>query len=375
MNLAMVRLYCGESGRLSYYNMQELGFAKAIAKCGIRVFILFLNHESREIQEEYISKNITIVHVPAKKIFNHGFFNTNLLLEYQIDVVHLQSDNQIYAPHVMKFCKNKDIKCYNYVGTFYTDSSNVIKRKVMNFVSNRNAKYFKKFTTFVKTPVVQKQLQLKGVEAKVIPVGLDIDIIPDIKESKEELRVKLGFPGDKKILIFVGRLETYKKPFDAIELIKSLNNEYILIMIGKGSLKDAIFEKIKQYDIEEKIRYFEAVPNKEIHEYYKLSDFFMNFNDKEIFGMSILEAMYQECVVIAKDAPGPSFIIENGISGYIVNDLEDMTSLANHLPSEIGRNARNRIITKFNWNAAATVIYHTSIVEQSKEIYSDDNFI
>lgn len=75
-----------------------------------------------------------------------------------------------------------------------------------------------------------------------------------------------------------------------------------MIIIGKGSLKGTMFSKIEEYDVKAKIRYIEAVPNNEIHEYYKLSDFFVNFNDKEIFGMSILEAMYQECVVIAKDA-------------------------------------------------------------------------
>ena len=45
MNLAMVRLYCGESGQIGYYNMQELGFAKAIVKNGMKVFIILLNNE------------------------------------------------------------------------------------------------------------------------------------------------------------------------------------------------------------------------------------------------------------------------------------------------------------------------------------------
>lgn len=365
MNLAIVRLYCGKSGQKDFYNLQELGLAKALVNYGIKVYIIMLDDKIREKKEEFISQDITIVYVPSKKIANHGLFNCKILLEYDIDIVHLQSDNQIFAPHVMKFCKSYGIECYNYVGTLYSDSSNIIKRKLMNLVSIRNAKYFKLFTTFVKTPDVQKQLEIKNIEAKVVPVGLDIDIIPNINESKEELRVRLGFPVEKKILIFVGRLENYKKPFDAIEFIKSLNDEYILIIIGKGSLKDAIFAKIKEYNIEEKIRYFEAVPNKEIHEYYKLSDFFVNFNDKEIFGMSILEAMYQECVVIAKEAPGPSFIIENGVSGFIVNNSEDMANLVSYLPSEIGRNAHNRIISKFNWNVAAADIYNIRKVKES----------
>lgn len=358
MNLAMVRLYCGESGQLGYYNLQELGLAKSLVTHGIHVYIMILNDKIRKIKEENILPNITVLYIPAKRVGNHGFFNCDILMKYQIDVVHLQSDNQLYAPHVMKFCKKQDIECYNYVGTFYSDSSNVVKRKVMNLVSNRNARFFRKFTTFSKTPAVQKQLEVKNVESKVVPVGLDINIIPNIKESKKELRVKFGFSEEKKILIYVGRLEKYKNPFEAIELIKRLNDEYILIMIGNGSLKSDILAKIKKYGIEDKVYCLESIPNKEIHEYYRLSDFFVNFNDKEIFGMSILEAMYQECIVIAIEAPGPSYIIENGVSGFIVNDFENMDSLVNYIPSEIGGNARDRITSKFNWNIAANIIYN-----------------
>lgn len=359
MKFAMVRLYCGKSGQLGYYNLQELGLAKALVKqnCEVQVYIMILDDQIKKLKEEKILSDITIVYIPAKSIGNHGFFNCNILRKYKIDVVHLQSDNQIYAPHVMKFCKKKNIKCYNYVGTFYSDSSNVVKRKAMKMISNRNARYFKKYTTFSKTPAVQKQLKNKNIESEIIPVGLDVDIIPKIKESKEELRVRLGFPVEKKILVYVGRLENYKKPIEAIELINKLNEEYILIMIGRGSLKAAVLEQIRKYDIGNKVFYLETVPNKEIHEYYRLSDFFVNFNDKEIFGMSILEAMYQECVVIVKEAPGPSFIIEDGVSGFVVNSLEDMVSSMNYVPSKIGRNAKHRIISKFNWTDSAATIY------------------
>lgn len=356
MNLAMVRLYCGNSGQIGYYNSQELGLAKALVKYGIQVYIMILNDKIKKIDEEIVSPNITVIYIPAKSIGNHGFFNCDNLMKYKIDVVHLQSDNQIYAPHVMKYCKKQNIKCYNYVGTFYSDSSNILKQKIMNLVSNRNARYLKKFTTFSKTPTVQKQLERKNVKSKVVPVGLDIEIIPTIKESKEELRVRLGFPVDKNILLYVGRLENYKKPFDAIELIKKVNDEYILIMIGEGSLKDAISEKVKRYCIEDKVIYIDSIPNKYIHEYYKLSDFFVNFNDKEIFGMSILEAMYNECIVIANTAPGPSYIIEHNISGYLTNSLNEMIFYIKNSNSEISLNARKRIMGNFTWDNSGKII-------------------
>ena len=237
MNLAMVRLYCGESGKMGFYNMQEIGLAKCFEKYGVSVYIFLPSNKINRLYENEISQGIKVINLPAKKILNHGFYNCKVLLDYNIDVVHLESDNQMYAPHVMNFCKRNNIKCYNYVGTLYSDSTNILKRKVMNLISSRNIRYFRRYTTFVKTPYVQNQLKEKAVEAKVIPVGLDIDMIPNIKESKEELRTRMGFPIDKKILIFVGRLEEYKKPFNAIELIKNLNDDYLLIIVGKGSIQ------------------------------------------------------------------------------------------------------------------------------------------
>lgn len=41
--------------------------------------------------------------------------------------------------------------------------------------------------------------------------------------------------------------------------------------------------KIKEYGIEDRVSYIETIANKEIHQWYKLSDFFVNFNEKEVF--------------------------------------------------------------------------------------------
>src|SRR5688572_29992528 len=108
----MIRLYCGGSGQKGFYNMQELGLAKAFIKMGIDVYIIMLSNKVKTTVEEKDPSGAILLTVPAKNIINHGFFNCSILTELKIDVVHLQSDNQIYAPHVMRFCHKKGIKCY-----------------------------------------------------------------------------------------------------------------------------------------------------------------------------------------------------------------------------------------------------------------------
>lgn len=349
-NFAIVRLYCGGSGGDGFYNMQELGLAKALVAYQYHVYIFLPSVKKQSVRKESIGENITIVYVPFKCIGDHGFFDCNILIDYKIDIVHLLSDNQIFAPHVMKFCKGSGIKCYNYVGTVFSDSHNFLKRFVMNILAKRNINYLKKSLIFAKTPALQRQLDEQGVKAILAPVGLDFNIIPKVTESKEVLRGKLGLPLDKKILIFVGRLEEYKQPFDAVELLYWLPDQYLLLLIGKGNLKDELFNKIKTYRLENRVKYIETVPNKEIHCYYKLADCFVNFNQQEIFGMSILEAMYQGCPVVARHAPGPDFIIDKGVTGFLCDDLKTMMHALENLDENMGIKSKERIINMFNWD-------------------------
>ena len=41
MKLGIIRLYVGESGKVGYYNIQEIGLAKSLAKKGIYTDIFF----------------------------------------------------------------------------------------------------------------------------------------------------------------------------------------------------------------------------------------------------------------------------------------------------------------------------------------------
>ncbi|MDU5723276.1 MAG: glycosyltransferase family 4 protein [Clostridium butyricum] len=329
MKLGIVRLYMGQSGKFGYYNIQELGLAKALANNGIKSDIFFLN-ENKYVEIKNINENIRIIYIPAKKVCNHGIVNPKFLLDYNIDFVHLLSDNQLMAPSFIRFCSKNKIPMYNYVGTIYSDTNNVLKKWIMNIISKRNIKYFKESRVIAKTPTIKNILESKGVKnIEVIPVGLDLDLIPKINESKEQLREKLQLPKDKKILIFVGRFEEYKNPVQALEILNELNKisrDYYLVMIGSGSLKNQILNKIQEFNLNN-ITIIDKVQNKKIHEYYRACDIFINLNSKEIFGMSILEAMYNECQVMAIKAPGPDYIIKNNISGFIFDSYKEMIEM------------------------------------------------
>lgn len=354
MRLGIVRLYVGSSGIKGFYNSQEIGLARTMKKLGYEVFI-FIPTLGIKLPYEYEEDNITTIHVPAKTLGVHSMFDWKILKEYNIDVVQLGADNQLFAPDIISYCEKNDILIYLYIGVTESDTNRIIKKLIFNILFKRNIRLYKKHMCFAKTPSANMKLKTYGInKTELAPVGLDIEVIPDIEQSKSELRNKLNIPIDKTTLLYVGRMDSYKRPLDAISLVKSLADDIYLIMIGDGSLYSTISNEIEKLDLKARVRQIKRIPNSEVQEYYVASDYFLNFNTKEIFGMSILEAMYHGCNVIAYHAPGPDYIIEHGISGHLCNNFLEMKSIVKNNIMLNPEDIKLRVIDEFTWNKTGT---------------------
>ena len=134
MNWAIMELYCGGSGKMGYYNSQELGLARALRKYGIDVTIVYPDKALKKETEETVEEGITIFRVPCRTLGVHAFYELSFLKERGIDVVHLDSDNQMYAPEVIRYCRDNHIFCYNYIGTVYSNTETRVTRLLTRLV-------------------------------------------------------------------------------------------------------------------------------------------------------------------------------------------------------------------------------------------------
>ena len=355
MRVGLVELYCGESGKIGYYNSQELGLAKALVKRGCEVCIFMPNVSAKELKEEILSEGIIYVSCPAKSIGIHSWYDWNIIKKYNLDIVQVGADNQLFAPNLMRFLHKNHIKAYCYIGTVESDSSNPLKKKLLSTLFKRNIREYKRTQIFVKTESVANSLKEKGINNYVLsPVGLDTEIIPDTTGMKDIIREKYCIDSNDKVILFVGRIEEYKRPFELLNLAEYLKTISMkIIVIGTGSLDDELDRRIEQAGLDDVFIREKKIPNKEIHGYYSMADYFVNFNDAEIFGMSILEAMYQGCTVIANEAPGPNQIIENNVSGYLVDKSEDMAKIILEGKKLNEYDIKNRIDSSFSWDSMA----------------------
>ena len=168
----------------------------------------------------------------------------------------------------------------------------------MNTLFLRNLNVYKKIKCLVKNSDVKQRLAEKGVLNTVFaPVGIDLDLVnKDFEQyDKNELKEKYGFKSEDKIILFIGRLEEEKRPVELIEYfeeLKKIDENYRLLIVGKGCLYEQMQAAIKEKNLSESIVYIEKIPNNEIWELYRISESFVNLNKQEIFGMVLLEAMF-----------------------------------------------------------------------------------
>lgn len=354
MRVGYIHLDYGE-WQTDSYNVQEIGLGKALVKLGHELIIVYWmpKDDKRCNTTVMFCPGITKVYLPYRFRFVHHMWpDFSLLDKLDIDLFHLQSDNLLCVPEAVNYCLKKGWKHYCYVGTIHSSSPKAISRKVMDILSSRNFSAFRKTKVFCKTPAVVDELKRRGVKnTEWAPVGLDLDIIPRIDLSKEDIKKKLNLPVHKKIVFLVCALRPDKHPMDIFPLAKQLGDDYLLVHVGaKWMQTDEYMTELNQgYD---NIRFIGTIANAEVHEYYMIADYVINFNPSEIFGMAILEAMYHDATVVARHAPGPNCIIENGKSGFLCDSVEDMGRII--LEGKKVTCARQRILKEFTWQSAAS---------------------
>ena len=301
--IAIPQLYCGASGKKGAYNRQEVGLARAFAALGCRAVVLYPDPDAapEAVTSEDLEPNVRIYYVPARKAGVSAFYRTwQPLLNEHVDAVHVMGDNALGVPGLYRFCRDHDIFFYSQLGAIKSTSENPVMRAVMDLLCCRNLAIYRKTPTYAKTPAVAAQLEQLHVPcAGVMPVGLDTAIIPNANGEKHELREFLKLDPKANYLVFVGRLDSYKRPLDLVPVLEALPRSWNAVVIGQGSLTGELQDALRTHKLENRCTCIPQLPNATVQAYYHACDVFVNFNDGEIFGMSC----WKPCMRAARRLP------------------------------------------------------------------------
>ncbi|RLI44918.1 hypothetical protein DRO64_03225, partial [Candidatus Bathyarchaeota archaeon] len=154
--------------------------------------------------------------------------------------------------------------------------------------------------------------QLRKYLHKVVvdPNGVDIKKFrPNL--GKERIRERYGIDKNAKIVLFVGRLDTYKGckhlllAFDIVA--RKIENAY-LVLVGRGPLESTLRKTVTKLGLKSRVFFAGYVKDEELPYYYASSDVFVlpSISEHEGFGVVQLEAMACGKPVIATNIPGVS---------------------------------------------------------------------
>lgn len=364
-----------------FYNVQELGLARALADRGNAVTLYkAVDGEGKEYSE--CDGKLSVKLVGVKYLGINGLFDVNNL-DSSLDALIYFSDTQIIVPRVYKWCCKHKVPPFFYVGVMDSHSESGIKRELMNFLSKRNLKIYKKCKVFTKTPEIDEYLSMHGcADTKLLAVGLDETVMSTEADAtmpgydKNEDRSGLN----RCKLLFIGRMEEEKHPLEMISVFERLLSEdyglqnlsatkYSLTMIGDGYMFDEVNTAAnivkKKYALSKDcLQVIRKVPYEQMHSYYEKADIYVNLNRVEILGMSILESMYYRCPVVAIDAPGPRFILRDEY-GIIAHDTQEICAAVRRMSgnysdyNEMTENAYKHVKGEFTWNSIAEKIIET----------------
>ena len=368
MKIAFVRT---ASNILKYggYNIQEIGLAKALMRYGVStdVYARFSNvDEITEIECDNEGNKVVIHPLKGKQIYREIMYYPTLkndLLQGKYDMVQLLDDSQMMLPGLFKALKKVGIKTILWQG-MYRDFAGKAARLMQIVYDALFAKTLNKYSDLkiAKTLAAKDYLVKKHYDnIEVLSVGLDevkTEIDPVFDSQMENFKRK--YP---KLLLYIGAIEPRRNPLFLVELIKHLDKDTGLILIGKGISRNETLEMIKEYGLEKRVLAYESVPNKNLISAFKRANIFLLPTNYEIYGMVVMEALLYGIPVISTPEAGPAFLLSEDVYGKCekldVNKwLDAINFYLDNYTSETDRLKRHNYVEEnFRWESIARQYY------------------
>ncbi|MFZ4164301.1 glycosyltransferase [Brevundimonas sp. NPDC058933] len=215
-------------------------------------------------------------------------------------------------------------------------------------VEKRWAKLFSQFDRVVSpSRFIAQRLEEAGVGGIVIrPLGVEIDTFHPDRRDRDWLLKKLGLGADARLLCFAGRPAKEKNVDVLIDAVQRLGAPYHLVLVGAGAgmpPEDRVISLAYEKDPKAVARIIASC------------DAFVHANDKEPFGLIVLEAMACGRPVVGVNAGGVAETVDQSVgqlarSADPADYAEAIEALFARDVEALGQAARVKTVEQFAWN-------------------------
>jgi len=215
-------------------------------------------------------------------------------------------------------------------------------------VEKRWARLFSQFDRVVSpSRFIARRLEEAGVKDIVIrPLGVEVDTFRPDRRDRDWLLKKLGLGADARLLCFAGRPAREKNVDVLIDAVQRLGAPYHLVLVGAGAGLPAEDRVIALP--------YERDP-KAVARIVASCDAFVHANDKEPFGLIVLEAMACGRPVVGINAGGVAETVDPSV-GQLADSADPdryaqaVEALFERDIEAIGQAARVKTVEQFAWN-------------------------
>jgi glycosyltransferase involved in cell wall biosynthesis len=184
----------------------------------------------------------------------------------------------------------------------------------------------------------------------IIPPGIEIKKYGTEKKVREDFKIA----NDDYCIVWIGRLVAIKNPMQVLDLAKLISNEFPRIkflMVGDGELRELIHRRILDEDIPAVLLGWRT----DIFDVLSLAKLVIQTSLNEGTPLAIIQAQMEGIPVISTAVGSVSEIIENGITGNLVqNNIQEFRYaiskylLNESLRIEVGKRARVRAVETYS---------------------------
>ena len=291
-------------------------------------------------------KNLNLDVIHANTEYGVGIIGFNAAKRYKIPLV--------YTFHTM-------IEYYTYYithGFLDNIAKDIVRKLIKKYVYNSDE-------TIVPTEATKKYFNLINLRKylNVVPTGLSLDtFIKNAlthKENKENLKKTLQIPSNFKVFLIIGRISKEKNFDETLAYINSFINKYNyekvkVLVVGDGPYLEELKKECDNLNMNQYVSFLGKVPHEEVSKYYAISDVFINSSITETQGLTYLEALASNTIVLARKADFLEGVIIDNESGFIYKNENDfikhlvtILNLSNSDKERINNNTK-KILDKYS---------------------------
>ena len=291
-------------------------------------------------------KNLNLDVIHANTEYGVGIIGFNAAKRYKIPLV--------YTFHTM-------IEYYTYYithGFLDNIAKDIVRKLIKKYVYNSDE-------TIVPSEATKKYFKLINLRKyiNVVPTGLSLDtFIKNAlahKENKENLKKTLQIPNNFKVFLIIGRISKEKNFDETLAYINSFINKYNyekvkVLVVGDGPYLEELKKECDNLNMNQYVSFLGKVPHEEVSKYYAISDVFINSSITETQGLTYLEALASNTIVLARKADFLEGVIIDNESGFIYKNENDfikhlvtILNLSNSDKERINNNTK-KILDKYS---------------------------